>query len=555
MKALDTSVRKTEESAEKMERSFEGVSKAIGGVTGKFAKFGLAVEGVQKALAPIQAVIENLNAAKGLKLTADRARVNTTRFQELAYAARTVGVDADGLADAMKDLSVKITDTALNGGMLEDALKAVGLNAKDLVNLSPDEMFLSFADAISKAGDNIGDFGLDEINDAMFQLAPLMRKGSDEFERLAKRAKELGIVLSEGELSDMAEAQKAAADLGAAWEGVFNQLTLVVTGPLQAMFDLATDTLSMLNKAIKLSNTKGLAKDIQSSQKTGARASGRVMVGETEELPTGEDFFSKMAREAEGLPALTEKEFMEAKAADAGAAPSESTGGFGDSQKRGGAGGFLKRFYGIADEDEIADEINNLSKVDEMVAEAQERARILMAEHEAEQIRIEDEAAKEKVRIAEQLAKDKLKIQGGMLKNMSSLMNTESRKLFEVGKAAAIAQATIATYEATQDSYKFGAKIGGPPLGAAFAATALAAGLNNVNNIKNTSFGSAGGGAASTGGAEGLGPAAQQEVVQTTNFDVTLQGDSFSGEQIRGLIGQINEATEDNVKLNAVMVS
>jgi len=152
-------------------------------------------------------------------------------------------------------------------------------------------------------------------------------------------------------------------------------------------------------------------------------------------------------------------------------------------------------------------------------------------------------------------AEGKLKVSKKLFGQMASLMNSENKKAFEVGKAAAIANATISTYEAANTNYKMGAAIGGPPVGAAFAAVAVAAGLSNVQKIASTSFGSRGGsggsaGGAVAGGAEG-GEAQQQ--TQTTNFDISLQGESFSGEQVRSLIGQINEGTEDGVTLNAIV--
>jgi len=140
--------------------------------------------------------------------------------------------------------------------------------------------------------------------------------------------------------------------------------------------------------------------------------------------------------------------------------------------------------------------------------------------------------------------------------DLSTLMNAKNREMFEVGKAAATSQAIIDTISSAQASYNAMASIPyvGPALGAAAAATALAAGFTRVQQIQSTSFGSTsgGGGGGSVSGAAGT--PQPQEVIQSTQFDVSLQGDSFSGEQIRGLIGQINAATDDNVKLNAVMV-
>lgn len=92
--------------------------------------------------------------------------------------------------------------------------------------------------------------------------------------------------------------------------------------------------------------------------------------------------------------------------------------------------------------------------------------------------------------------------------NLSTLMNTESRKLFEIGKIAAIAEATVSGIEATIHSYKFGAKIGGPALGAAFATTAALATGVKIAQLKSQQFG--GGGTVSGGTAGGAGPGVYQ---------------------------------------------
>lgn len=86
----------------------------------------------------------------------------------------------------------------------------------------------------------------------------------------------------------------------------------------------------------------------------------------------------------------------------------------------------------------------------------------------------------------------------GALGNISTLMNAESKKAFKVGKIAAIANATISGLEAVIHSYKFGAQIGGPVLGAAFAATAAAATAVQIQQIKSQQYG--GGGTVSPGG-------------------------------------------------------
>jgi len=88
----------------------------------------------------------------------------------------------------------------------------------------------------------------------------------------------------------------------------------------------------------------------------------------------------------------------------------------------------------------------------------------------------------------------------GILGNLTVLMNTHSRRAFEVGKAAAIAQTIMSTYEAAQKSYSALASIPyvGPALGAAAAIAAVASGMARVSAIRSQSFGG-GGGASATG--------------------------------------------------------
>lgn len=92
------------------------------------------------------------------------------------------------------------------------------------------------------------------------------------------------------------------------------------------------------------------------------------------------------------------------------------------------------------------------------------------------------------------------------LTNLSALMNSHSRTMFNIGKVAAIAETVINTYKGATAAYAALAPIPviGPALGTAAAAAAIAAGVANVQQIKNRSFGDksvptvAGGGAVGT---------------------------------------------------------
>lgn len=149
------------------------------------------------------------------------------------------------------------------------------------------------------------------------------------------------------------------------------------------------------------------------------------------------------------------------------------------------------------------------------------------------------------------------------LSDLSTLTQSENRKAFEVGKAAAIAQAGVSAILGAQQAFTSLSLIPfvGPALGVAAAAAALAAGAINIQKIRSIQFG---GGGASTGGGGGATPAisagtgagsagggggGQGGRIQTQQFNITLQGERFSAGQIRELIEGINDQLGDNATL------
>lgn len=171
--------------------------------------------------------------------------------------------------------------------------------------------------------------------------------------------------------------------------------------------------------------------------------------------------------------------------------------------------------------------------------EWEELMRDQKARHEDALTEIEQDAAKARERLAEREARNKERILSGAMSALTTLMNTGSRKLFEIGKAAAISQSFVSTYQGASEALKLGW-----PLGPAAAAAITTAGLANVARIRGTSFGSSGGGGAPTAAineAQIGTQAAQQE--RRTRIDVAITGGNESMRQgIGSLAEQLNDA-------------
>ena len=147
----------------------------------------------------------------------------------------------------------------------------------------------------------------------------------------------------------------------------------------------------------------------------------------------------------------------------------------------------------------------------------------------------------------------KLEITDSILSTLSTLMQSKNREMFEAGKAAAISDAIIQTWLGAQKAYTSlaGIPVVGPALGAAAAAAAVLAGMVRVQNIQSTHFG--GGGSGSSGGGGGGGasagasPAAPASVNQTTVAVQLVGQGGYTDNQIRSLVGLINQQAGQNL--------
>ena len=143
---------------------------------------------------------------------------------------------------------------------------------------------------------------------------------------------------------------------------------------------------------------------------------------------------------------------------------------------------------------------------------------------------------------------------------MTASTANSSKEMFAINKAASLANGIVTAYETIMDAYKFGNKIGGPPVGAAFAAVAGAAQFAQLRAIASSQFSGAGTTAPSAIGSTAAGVTPVQAVNsagqaqggggsggQTVN--IALQGNTFNRDQVRDLITQINEVISDGSTL------
>ena len=566
----------------------------------KTKALGMAVMGVEVAVSALSAatvilVKNQIQSAKTAELWSRKLGIANTTFSKLSAAGAKFGLEAETVGDALKDLNVRITDAAGGAKAYEEIFVKIGLSTKELVKLSPEDQFYKVADAIAKADSNTRRWALDEINDSMFRLGPLMEQGSAKIRAMGEEAAKTGQAMSAWEFKEIKKVNEALIDVQASTTALGNALSIHLAPGLELAAKWAE----------KLS---GVARDLLGTSETAMRDRlieineelGKFMRTSAERQRLGEQGGRAGAKarseELAWIKLIQERGRLQAAIASKAAGPASGApspnglgGGADTFQDDQEARAVKVGLQAAADARQVYAANELIAKVehDKMMAEATEigliaadEARQVYAANEiiskAEQYALELEANKgfwaSMFEIDRQAGKanadlwasgwgGKMDVMSDFMGQMSVLMKTNSRKQFEIGKAAAIAQVAIDTPKAAMSAYSAmaGIPIIGPALGVAAAGAAIASGVAQMQNIKSQSMGggsnaSAGGIQAASGGAgdaQGGGGGGQENV---TNFDVNLQGQSFSGEQIRALLSGINSELEDGAKLGAINV-
>lgn len=163
---------------------------------------------------------------------------------ELGFVAREVGVPIDTLTHAMERFSLGLQTARQGTGPVAEGLRALNLQAKDLVGLPLPEVLEKVADRFAKYADGLNKTA---IAGSLFgsklggQLIPILDEGGKGFEELRRKADETGVVLGEEAVKGFADLEKQIVTAKAAIEGLGVSLGQIVNvgGLVQWLTDVA----------------------------------------------------------------------------------------------------------------------------------------------------------------------------------------------------------------------------------------------------------------------------------------------------------------------------
>jgi len=155
------------------------------------------------------------SAGDDLEEMSQRTGVSVEALSELGFAAEIAGSDLETLETGLKHMQRSIVEAASGSESAQRALAMLGLTARDLSGLAPDEQFKRLADRIARVEDPAQRVALamQLLGRSGTRLLPLLAEGSKGIEALQERARRLGLTISAETAHDAAELNDALDSL------------------------------------------------------------------------------------------------------------------------------------------------------------------------------------------------------------------------------------------------------------------------------------------------------------------------------------------------------
>jgi len=187
--------------------------------------------------------------ADALGKLAGRINANAEGLSELQFVAERSGVAIEALNIGLQRQVRRISEAAKGTGEAKDAIKELGLEAKQLNKLKADEQFLEIAKAIDKVQEPADRVRLAfKLWDSEgVKLLQTLDNGIEGIDQMREQARQLGIVISEETTEAAKEFEDSLTNLKNVLPGFRNRLTKDLLEPFANLFSLLTDVVTTDN--------------------------------------------------------------------------------------------------------------------------------------------------------------------------------------------------------------------------------------------------------------------------------------------------------------------
>jgi hypothetical protein len=557
-----------DKSEREMKKRTKQMRKEMKELGDSFQKWG-AIAVTAAATATAALITHTVKASKEIANLAQQSNAGFEEFQKYAAGAKHVGVETNQLAKIFEDTNKSVGQFLSTGGgklqnFFENIAPKVGVTADQFRNLSGPDALQLYVNTLQKANltSNQMIFHMENMARGSSGLVPLLKDGGQGFKLFADEAERAGSLLDDKVVpatdkirAAMTIAENSAigfknqiaegilptfADLSVAFSGISSDGIIasstidIITGSMKGLSLAAVGTVAAIDLTRKV--MAGLVVGLQS--KAGMQIAIED-IGQTMDAWGG--LLNSIRNAGEGMEgAIDERVTAIAEMfKNLREASSEGIGGFDPDSKL--QEDMDKRLEIIRQASMTEMELLTQRRNQEFnfLIEQQDQNRITEEEYRSLELASVERFEKSKTDIQKKEADARRAALSGALGTISTLMNSESRKLFEIGKAGAIANSIISMHQGIMEAWKLG-----PILGPILAPIVGLAGLANIQAIRKTKFGGGTAGVSNTQAINGAAtpavpPGRQSEQQQQRIIIEGVNPDSlFSGRQVVELFNQ-----------------
>lgn len=170
---------------------------------------------------------------------AEKAGIGAAQMSELAHAAKTADVELADLSTSIRKMQIAISQAVGGNKTLQKTFRAIGVDARAIKDIAPDEAFERIADGIAGIENpaNRARAATELLGKSGAELLPLFSRGAAGIREAREEAVRLGTALSDADVQRLQEADDAIKALRQSFSGLATTLTAEVAPVLATVLN------------------------------------------------------------------------------------------------------------------------------------------------------------------------------------------------------------------------------------------------------------------------------------------------------------------------------
>ena len=219
-------------------KGLKGISRAAGAITKRVAQVGAAAAAAGVA-AMGALVASSMKSVDVLAKVSDKLGTTTEALRALQYAGELTGVKTETMNMALQRLTRRVSEASAGTGEAKDAIIELGLDAEVLNKMPLDEKMATLADAFEKVplqADRVR-LSFKLFDSEGVQLVSTLMKGREGLAEFAREADHLGLAVSRVNAAQIEAANDAVTRAKSVFTGLGNQLATAFSPVIQGVAD------------------------------------------------------------------------------------------------------------------------------------------------------------------------------------------------------------------------------------------------------------------------------------------------------------------------------